>query len=132
MSVEEARAVMKGVIEVPEDIARLKKEAGRKAIMKVNAMMAQITKSLAEAAQAEAEKKVETELGLRRQTLKEMRALGEELEKKGKEIEEMKAQGKFTKMPPLNIDFWNKVQSLNEKINEQKEGGLNLEINIDV
>ena len=50
MSVKEARAMMKGVTEVPEDIARLKKEAGRKAIMKVNAMMARITKYVAEAA----------------------------------------------------------------------------------
>ena len=48
MSVEEARAVMKGLVGIPEDLARLKKEAGRKSIMKVNEMMAQITKALAE------------------------------------------------------------------------------------
>ena len=54
MSVEEARAVMQGVIDVPEDITKLKKEAGRKAIMKVNALMAKVTKSVGEAAKAEA------------------------------------------------------------------------------
>ena len=56
MSVEEARALMKGVIDVfvPEDIKKLKKEAGRKAIMKVNAVMAQVTKSVAEVAKADA------------------------------------------------------------------------------
>ena len=52
MSVEEARAIMKGVIEIPTQVEKLKKEAGRKAIMKVNAMMARITKYVAEAAQA--------------------------------------------------------------------------------
>ena len=131
MSVKEARTLMEGVIDIPTQVEKLKKEAGRKAIMKVNAIMAQITKSVAEAAQAEAFKKVERELGLRAKKLEEIRALGKELEKEGKEIDNMKAQGKFEEVFPLNAEFYKDAQILNEKIKEQKQGALNLKINID-
>ena len=70
MSIKEARAVIGGAYYIPLHVEKLKKEAGRKAVMKVNTVMAQITKALAEDARVSAERKIESELGLNSKKMK--------------------------------------------------------------
>ena len=70
MSIKEARAVIGGAYYIPLHVETLKTEAGRKAVMKVNTVMAQITKALAEDARVSAERKIESELGLNSKKMK--------------------------------------------------------------
>ena len=70
MSIKEARAVIGGAYYIPLHVEKLKMDAGRKAVMKVNTVMAQITKALAEDARVSAERKIESELGLNSKKMK--------------------------------------------------------------
>ena len=55
MSEQEAKLMIVGLEDIGRIVEKLKREAGRNAIIKVNRAMAKITKAIAEAAKTEAE-----------------------------------------------------------------------------
>ena len=96
MSVDEAKAVMASTTLILDYVDQIKKQARRKAAVRVNAIIAQITKLVRDGVEAQVEKKIDEELGAKSRKMGELRAEGEKLEKMGQKMEQLKKEGDTT------------------------------------
>ena len=94
MSVQEARAIMERTKGLPSKLELIKKEAARKAVIKVNVIMARVTKLVADKVKDSVGKKIEAEIGRSSKKMADIVEAGKQLEEKGRKIDEMQKKGK--------------------------------------
>ena len=129
---EQARAVMEGTMDSLLEVEDIKKAVARKATLKVNAMMAQVTLLMTEAVVSQLEKDIDSTLGNESKNMAEVRAIGAKLEEKGKKMEEMKKQGKGQEFRALNKEFIVLLGKAGTKMEEMEDQQVMVGVNMDL
>ena len=129
---EQARAVMEGTKDSLLEVEDIKKAVARKATLKVNAMMAQVTLLMTEAVVSQLEKDIDSTLGNESKNMAEVRAIGAKLEEKGKKMEEMKKQGKGQEFRALNKEFIVLLGKAGTKMEEMEDQQVMVGVNMDL
>ena len=76
MWMEDVEAVMENTKEVLKELERIKTEAKRKATVKVNAVMAELTRLVSRSVVSHLEMRIEKEFGERSARMREIREMG--------------------------------------------------------
>ena len=76
MWMEDVEAVMESTKEVLKELERIKTEAKRKATVKVNAVMAELTRLVSRSVVSHLEMRIEKEFGERSARMREIREMG--------------------------------------------------------
>ena len=86
----------------------MKKQARRKATVRINAMMAEITQLVSGVVVAHLEKEIENEIGRESKRICELREMRSKLEQTAKVLEEMSKKGldKDSEYCDMNIEFF--------------------------
>ena len=131
---DEAKAVMASTTLILDYVDQIKKQARRKAAVRVNAIIAQITKLVRDGVEAQVEKKIDEELGAKSRKMRELRAEGEKLEKMGQKMEQLKKEERHydEQFMKLNLEFYSLALRVKKKIKDIQESRVQFSIESDL
>ena len=134
MSVDEAKAVMASTTLILDYVDQIKKQARRKVAVRVNTIIAQITKLVRDGVEAQVEKKIDEELGAKSRKMRELRAEGEKLEKMGQKMEQLKKEERHynEQFMELNLEFYSLALRVKKKIKDIQESRVQFSIESDL